>query len=219
MSQIESPQETAALCASCHHPRFAAFYEWMTQLGSFRRMTEPLRRKLIGHASGIVLEVGAGNGLNFSYYLPERCTRVDAIEPDPAMLRYARSRLKQARVPITLTSASIEALPFADQTFDSVVITLVLCSVADPLQGLREIQRVLKPGGTLLLVEHVRSDSKATARIQDWLVPLTTRCFGNCHWNRDTVRILKDADFHLVRYDRLGGGLEPIIMVEAVVAA
>jgi ubiquinone/menaquinone biosynthesis C-methylase UbiE len=77
--------------------------------------------------------------LNFPFYAPERCERVEAVEPDPAMQRYARQRLELARVPITLTSASIEALPFADQVFDSVVVTLVFCSVADPLLGFREI--------------------------------------------------------------------------------
>src|SRR5205807_1577374 len=124
-----------------------------TGLGPCRRLSEPLRQELVGQASGVVLEIGAGNGLNFPFYVPERCVHVEAVEPDPTMLDYARGRLKLARVPITLTSASIEALPFSTQTFDSVVVTLVFCSVADPLQGFREIQRVLKPGGILFLLE------------------------------------------------------------------
>jgi ubiquinone/menaquinone biosynthesis C-methylase UbiE len=183
-----------------------------------RRMSEPLRRDLVGQASGVVLEIGAGNGLNFPYYAPERCERVEAIEPDPAMRRYARQRLLQARVPITLTEASIETHPFGEQTFESAVVTLVFCSVADPLQGFHEIRRVLKPGGTLFLVEHVRAKGAITARVQDALVPVTTRLFGNCHWNRDTEWLLKEAGFHITQLQQVSGGLQPIIVVQAVVA-
>ncbi len=118
--------------SSLHHPRFAAFYEWMTQLGSSRRFSDPLRQELVSQAPGVVLEIGVGNGLNFPFYTPSHCERVEAVEPDPAMMRYARERLKLAQVPITLTEASVEALPFADNIFDSVVATLVFCSVANP---------------------------------------------------------------------------------------
>ncbi len=128
------------------HPGFAAFYEWFARLGQQRRLIDPLREVSAGQAYGIVLEVGAGNGLNFSWYDPQRVKRVEAVEPDSAMLAYAHERVSQAAVPITLTQASVEALPWADATFDSAVATLVFCSVSDPVQGLREIKRVLKPG-------------------------------------------------------------------------
>lgn len=206
--------------SSLHHPRFAAFYEWMTQLKSCRRISDPVRQALVGQASGVVLEIGAGTGLNFPFYTSERCERVEAIEPDPAMLRYARQRLELARVPLTLTSASVEELPFADQTFDSVVVTLVFCSVVDPFQGFREIQRVLKPGGLLLLLEHVRAQGVVSARLQDALVPVTTRLFGNCHWNRDTAQLLKDAGWHITRLQQVAQGpLQPIIALQAVTTA
>lgn len=217
MSQTTSSSETAR--SSLHHPRFAAFYEWMTQLGPCRRMADPQRQELVSQASGVVLEIGAGTGLNFPFYAPGRCERVVAIEPDPAMLRYARQRLELARAPIALTSASVEELPFADQAFDSVVVTLVFCSVADPLRGFCEIQRVLKPDGTLLLLEHVRAKGAITARIQDALVPLTTRLFGNCHWNRNTAQLLENAGFQITRQRQLAGGLQPVIAIQAVVAA
>jgi ubiquinone/menaquinone biosynthesis C-methylase UbiE len=156
-----------------------------------------------GQASGIVLEIGAGTGENFSFYQKERVERVEAIEPDSAMLAYARQRLRQAAVPINLTQASSEALPFADATFDSVVITLVLCSVEDPAQSLQEVKRVLKPQGTLFLFEHVRSQKTGIADLQDALVPVTTRLFGNCHWNRDTARAVQEAGFHITHLRRL----------------
>jgi SAM-dependent methyltransferase len=121
-------------------------------------------------------------------------------------------RLATAPVPITLTQAPVEALPFSDALFDSVVATLVFSSVADPARGFHEIKRVLKPGGTLLLLEHVRAD----ARIQDALVPLTTRLSSNCHWNRDTERTVRDTGFQITRLRQLGGGLQPIIVLQAI---
>src|SRR5256885_9747519 len=145
------------------HSRFAAFYERYARLGSERRLTDPLRQETAGQAYGTVLEVGAGTGLNFSWYRPEQVERVEAIEPDAAMLAYARERVRQAAVPISLTQASVESLPFADATFDSVVVTLVFCSVGDPAQGMQEVKRVMKPQGKLFLFKHVRSQSARTA--------------------------------------------------------
>ena len=198
------------------HPRFAAFYEWYAHLGTERRLTDPLRQETAGQAYGVVLEVGAGSGLNFSWYHPERVERVEAIEPDAAMLAYARPRVKQAAVPITLTQASVEALPFPDAAFDSAVVTLVFCSVSDPARGMQEIKRVLKPQGTLFLFEHVRSQSAWVARLQDALVPLTTHLFGNCHWNRDTARTVQEAGFDITDVRRLKGGLDPHIVLQAL---
>ena len=146
----------------------------------------PLRKETAGQAHGVVLEVGAGNGLNFFYYDPEKVERVEAIEPDTNTLRHARQRLSTARVPINLTQAAAKDLPFADDTFDSVVATLVFCSVTDPQRGLREIMRVLKPGGSLYMVDHVRSQGAVASRIEDMITPITRRVSGNCHWNRDT---------------------------------
>jgi len=197
------------------HPRFAAFYERYARLGTERRLTDPLRQETAGQAYGTVLEVGAGTGLNFSWYRPEQVERVEAIEPDAAMLTYARERVRQAVVPISLTQASVEALPFADASFDSVVVSLVFCSVEDPLRGMLEIKRVLKPQGTLFLFEHVRSQRAWIGRVQDAIVPLTTRLFGNCHWNRDTARTVQEADFLLIHLRRVKGGIDPHIVLQA----
>src|SRR5712691_4115152 len=99
-----------------YHPRLAAFYDWIAKTASSRRLTDPLREETAGQACGVVLEVGAGSGLNFPFYRPEQVERVEAVEPDEAMLTYARERMKQATVPLTLTQATAEALPFVDAT-------------------------------------------------------------------------------------------------------
>jgi ubiquinone/menaquinone biosynthesis C-methylase UbiE len=214
MSQITTGDTQKS--GTTHHRLFAAYYERTSRSGFERSYMTPLRKEIVGQASGVVLEIGAGNGLNFAYYDPGQVERVEAIEPDTAMLRYARERAAEAPVPATLTQAPVESLPFADATFDCAVATLVFCSVTDPAGGLREIRRVLKPGGKLLLMEHVRSQGAITGRIQDTLVPFTTRLAGNCHWNRNTEHTVADACFQIEYRRDLGGWMVPMVMLRAV---
>jgi ubiquinone/menaquinone biosynthesis C-methylase UbiE len=194
----------------------SAAYEWLAGLQPMQRLMNPLREEVAGQASGHVLEVGAGSGRNFPYYVPERVERVEAVEPDASMLRYARQREALACVSIPLVQAPAEALPFANATFDCAVATLVFCSVFDPPRALRELLRVLKPGGCLLLVEHVRSPHWLAAHVQDLLVPLTTRLAGNCHWNRDTEHLVTESGFDIRSVRRLGTGIQPVIVLHAV---
>lgn len=209
VSHLAAPKEI-------FHPRFAAFYTWLTDRPRVRQWEDPLRRETVGQAKGIVLEVGVGGGQNFPFYDPDHVVRVEATEPDEAMLTVARRRLPDAPVPITLTDAPVEALPFPDALFDSVVATLIFCSVGDPERGLREIWRVLKPGGTLLLLEHVRAQGKIAAWVQDAMVPVTTRLSGNCHWNRDTQRAVLSTGFRVTQVRKARGGLLPVLILTAI---
>src|SRR5215469_9760414 len=213
---MSSHGKRASATQEIFFPRFAAFYNWLMDRPLVRRWFDPLRREIIGQAHGVVLEVGAGGGQNFSFYDPARVERVEAVEPDEAMLAIACPRLEEAPVPITLTCAPVEALPFPEGQFDSVVATLVFCSVQDPERGLREIWRVLKPGGTLLLLEHVRAQGRTAARVQDALVPLTTRFGGNCHWNRATGAVVRQTGFQATQDRTVRKGLQPMLLLQAV---
>jgi ubiquinone/menaquinone biosynthesis C-methylase UbiE len=200
---------------SVSYPRFAALYNWMMRQALVRQMFDPLRREIVGQAHGTVLEVGAGGGQNFPFYDRTRVQRVEAVEPDAAMLVAAEQSLADAAVPSRLSRAPVEALPFPAAQFDSAVATLVFCSVHDPERGLSEIWRVLKPGGTLLLLEHVRARGKLAAWVQDGLVPLTTRCMGNCHWNRATERMVVETGFQITQVLQLSGELQPMLLIQA----
>ncbi len=203
------------MTASSTYPRFAASYNRISRSRSTRRFVDPFRAKTAGEAYGTVLEIGSGNGMNFFFYQKDKVTRVEATEPDLAMLPYAKKSLAEASVPINIIQAPAEELPFAGETFDSAVATLVFCSVNDPVRSFQEILRVLKPEGTLFLFEHVRSYNTLSSGIQDLVVPLTTRLSGNCHWNRDTPSLLKQSGFQISSEKRSGVPLQPIVLIHA----
>ncbi|HTK11218.1 MAG TPA: class I SAM-dependent methyltransferase [Ktedonobacteraceae bacterium] len=198
------------------HRFFARYYERTSRSERGDNIMNPLRREVTGEARGHVLEVGPGNGLNFAFYEPGMIERVEAIEPDSVMLRYARERAVQARVPINLIQAAAENLPFADESFDSVVATLVFCSVSDPVRGLSEVWRVLKPGGALLMIEHVRAQGAVMASVQNIITPMTRRLLGNCHWNRETEKTVLETGFKIEQRRALKRFMMPFIVLHAV---
>jgi ubiquinone/menaquinone biosynthesis C-methylase UbiE len=148
------------------------------------------RRGLLARASGEVLEIGAGTGLNLPLY-PPAVTRVVATEPNRHMERRLRRKAREAPVPVELLSAPAEALPLAAASVDTVVGTLVLCTVDDPALVLAEVARVLRPGGRYLFLEHVRAHDAGLARWQDRLAPLWGVIGGGCHPNRATLATLR----------------------------
>jgi len=123
-----------------------------------RRFLSPRRERLLRGLTGHVLDVGAGTGANLPYFKHE--ARVVAAEPDPAMRAKLERKLAQPTVPVEVSNATAESLPFPDATFDAVVFTLALCTVADPNEALAQARRVLKPGGRLVVLEHVRGEGR-----------------------------------------------------------
>jgi ubiquinone/menaquinone biosynthesis C-methylase UbiE len=144
-----------------------------------------MRRELLAGASGRCLEIGAGTGLNLAHW-PDSVEELVLSEPDPHMSAQLRKKTNASVV-----NAAAEQLPFEDDSFDTVALTLVLCTVPDPVAALREIDRVLKPGGRFLFLEHVRSEEPGLARWQDRL-ETPWRWFGDgCHCNRDTLAAIE----------------------------
>ena len=149
------------------------------------------RRALISSARGSTLELGAGTGLNLAHYGPEVEDLV-LLEPDPHMASKLEERLRAAGRPRTrIVTGSAHRLPFGDASFDTVVGTLVLCTIPDPERALSEVARVLRPGGRLLFLEHVRSGDPGLARWQDRLRPVWSFVAGGCQCNRDTLDTLE----------------------------
>jgi ubiquinone/menaquinone biosynthesis C-methylase UbiE len=181
------------------HPWFAALYDPLNRMGE-RQVLAPLRRRTIGVAHGRVLEIGAGTGANFPYYRSPAV--LVSTEPDPFMLRRARRHAQERRLDVALVQCAAEALPFAGASFDTVIVTLVLCSVIDQRRALAEVRRVVKPDGTVRFIEHVRADDHRTARLQDFVTPLWRRCSANCHPNRRTLSTIEAAGFRIVELHR-----------------
>jgi SAM-dependent methyltransferase len=156
------------------------------------------RRKTLRDAGGRVLEIGAGTGFNLPHY-PEGLAELVVTEPKAGMLRRARRRA--AGRPVTFVQAAAESLPFQDSSFDTVVSTLVFCSVEDVDRALAEIHRVLRPGGQLIFVEHVRSNDPRTARWQDRLERPWQSLADGCHPNRATLERIEAGPFELVEVE------------------
>jgi ubiquinone/menaquinone biosynthesis C-methylase UbiE len=171
---------------------FAAGYDPLSARWEKRHGAE-LRRKLLADARGRVLEIGAGTGLSIPLYPPVE--ELVATDPSEPMLRRARRRAAQAGRDVTFVEAPAEQLPFADDSFDTVVSMAVLCTVADPARALLEIRRVLRPGGRLLFLEHVRADEPKRARWQDRLEGVWGVVAGGCHPNRRTLDAVREAGF------------------------
>jgi len=151
----------------------------------------PARRVVVPLASGEVLEIGVGTGLNLALYDASRVRRVTALDPDPHMLRRARERVGVAPVPVDLVQAAAERIPCADARFDTVLVTWTLCTVENPGATLAEVRRVLRPGGRLVFIEHTRSVQPALARAQQRLTPLWRRLLGGCHLDRPAVDLVR----------------------------
>jgi ubiquinone/menaquinone biosynthesis C-methylase UbiE len=160
-----------------------------------------MRRETLRAARGRTIDLGAGTGANLGLY-PEGVTELVLAEPDPHMMARLRPKLADSPQSAELVEASAEALPFEDSSFDTAVFTLVLCTVPNPEKALAEAARVLKPGGKLLFVEHVRAEDPGLARWQDRLERPWRFLGDGCHCNRDTVANIEASPFMLERVER-----------------
>ncbi len=157
----------------------------------------PFRERVGLAASGRVLEIGIGSALNLPFFGPQ-VREVVGVDPSPALVSMARQRRSGGlRFPFTVRQGTGERLPFEDGGFDTVLTTWSLCSVADPVQVLREARRVLRPGGQLLFAEHGRAPDAAVQRWQDALTPAWKRLAGGCRLNRQMDELVGAAGFRL----------------------
>ena len=165
------------------------------------------RKKLVSQTKGKIIELGIGTGRNLPYY-PRGC---DIIGEDltEKMLEIARSLALNLGLSVTLLTMDVEDLAFKDNTFDTVLCTLSLCTVPNPIHALYEMKRVCKPEGKILLLEHVRSHNQILGKIQDLLTPLIVRKIG-CHLNPDTIGNIKKAGLNI---DYLENHLTEIIKI------
>jgi ubiquinone/menaquinone biosynthesis C-methylase UbiE len=161
------------------------------------------RDQLLAGLTGRVIEIGAGNGMNFTHY-PPTVASVLAVEPEPRLRELAETEATKAPVPIEVVDGTADQLPAGEGTFDAAIASLVLCSVPDVPAALAEIRRVLRPGGQLRFFEHVRADTAGLARVQRVLDATVWPTFaGGCHPDRDTRAAIEAAGFTIERIDRL----------------
>lgn len=182
------------------HPIFARLYSHLIVKGFEKQGGAELRERLLAGLSGTVVEVGAGDGANFGHY-PDEVSRVVAVEPDD----YLRGRAREAApAHVEVVDGAADRLPLADDEADAVVFCLVLCSVPDQLDALAEAHRVLRPGGRLVLLEHVQAPAPGTTRkVQAGLdATVWPRLFGGCHTGRDTVAAVEGAGFRFTELER-----------------
>lgn len=189
------------------YDRLAPFYDFWDRMGR-----PEWRRRVFAETAGEVLEIGVGTGKNFAFYRPG--TKITAVDISPRMLAIARRKLEQGRAcaaPVTLLLTDAQSLPFPDASFDSAVATFVFCSVPDPVLGLREVLRVLKRGGRLVLLEHLRRDDGVVGPLMDLLNPLVVRIVG-ANINRRTVENVQKAGFVLDQVDDLAWNVVKLIL-------
>ena len=179
--------------------RIAPLYNYIEAIPEM--MFKPWRKKLLARAKGKILEIGVGTGKNFPHYPPG--ASVTGIDIAERMLVFARKKASTLGLSFDLSEGDVQSLHFPDNTFDTAVATFVFCSVPDPVQGLKELRRVVKPSGQILLLEHVRIDKPIIGWIMDRLNPWVVRIMG-ANINRRTLENVQKAGLHIESVEHLG---------------
>jgi SAM-dependent methyltransferase len=179
---------------------FAAGYDTF-QAGIERNFLGAIRDEMLAGARGRVIEIGSGTGVNLEHY-PRSIDELVCTEPEEPMARRLRRKAQESDLNVSVVHAPAEALPFDDDSFDTAVATLVLCTVTDPAASLREVGRVLRPGGRLVFIEHVRADEPGLAKWQDRLHPLWVRFGHGCNCNRPTLDTIEASPLRVESHRR-----------------
>lgn len=188
---------------------FEVFYEWGLAPSERLGLAALRRRLLTGIASPTVLEIGIGTGLGLRAYAPGQT--VLGLDPRRPFLHRARRRAARWKVVLHPLQGDAQSLPFPDGAFNLVVSQLTFCTVPNPLEGLREVYRVLRPGGKLVALEHVRYPGRSLAWVQSAVTPLWKHLAGGCHLDRDTVTLIGQAGFTLTSVEQHLGGLLVVV--------
>lgn len=186
-------------------------FVWLGEIAGMRRR----RRELLAEARGCVVELGAGTGLNLAHYR-DAVDDLVLTEPEPGMRRKLARRLDRLGRAGRVSDAPAERLPFPDGSVDTVVATLVLCTVANPERALREVARVLRPDGQLLFIEHVRAHSRFLAVYQDYFLRPWRGFAGGCECNRPTLELMRACGFTVDADDAVWRGMPAIVHPLAV---
>ncbi|MCY0917114.1 class I SAM-dependent methyltransferase [Streptomyces sp. H27-G5] len=183
-----------------HHPHFARFYARFSTAAETRGGIGTLREELLHGVSGRVIEIGAGNGLNFAHY-PRAVSEVVAVEPERSLRRLAAAAALRAEVPVDLVPGVAEALPVKSEAFDVAVASLVLCTVRSLPRALAELHRVLRPEAELRFFEHGLAPGPGMGAVQRTLDrTVWPRLFGGCHTARDPLAAIEAAGFRIVSH-------------------
>jgi ubiquinone/menaquinone biosynthesis C-methylase UbiE len=164
------------------------------------KMTRQLRARVCADLEGDVVEIGFGTGHNLPY-LPDTVTRVRAVEPSATSVHLAQQRIDAAKVPVEIVGLDGQRLPLEDDSADTVLSTWSLCTIPDASAALKEMSRVLRPGGTLHFLEHGRAPDESVRRWQDRFNPIQKRLFGGCNVNRDIRSLIEGAGFTIKDLD------------------